>query len=180
MDVKLQGMGYLHHFKVPPTNYLLLIIKGKITDSQETWPKPSQSMIKLSITNKGTKGPQVPLLSRRQWQHHVCCTPAKIKRKWCKLRIRGTLVSNVKNMDWAGVWGVQRGGRRGCWMEEGWVWTRGGAHMGPGIQDVPGTSGKIWLWNKLDHRIESMLHCLISTNVLWLRRGVSLFLKTAH
>lgn len=82
MDVKLQGMGYLHHLKVPPTNYLLLIIKGKITDSQETWPKPSQSMIKLSITNKGTKGPQVPLLSRRQWQHHVCCTPAKIKRKW--------------------------------------------------------------------------------------------------
>lgn len=39
MDVKLQGMGYLHHLKVPPTNYLLLIIKGKITDSQETWPK---------------------------------------------------------------------------------------------------------------------------------------------
>ena len=66
MDVKLQGMGYLHHLKGPPTNYLLLIIKGEIADSQETWPKPSQSMIKLSITNKGRKGQQVPLLSRRQ------------------------------------------------------------------------------------------------------------------
>ena len=34
------------------------------------------------------------------------------------MRIRGTLVCNVKNMDWAGVWGVRWEGRQGCWMEE--------------------------------------------------------------
>ena len=36
------------------------------------------------------------------------------------MRIRGTLVCNVKNMDWAGVGGgCGEGVRQGCWMEEG-------------------------------------------------------------
>ena len=149
----------------PQITYLLLIIKGKITGSQETWPKPSQSMIKLSITNKGTKGQQVPLLSRRRWQHHVCCTPAKIKRKQEKdVKWESEAHWSAMSRTWTGLGsgvGVERGSGRGCWMEEGWVWTRGGAQLGVGIQGVPGTSGKIWLWNKLDHSIESMVHFLI-------------------
>jgi len=140
MDVKLQGMGCLHHLKVPPTNYLLLIIKGKIADSQETWPKPSQSMIKLSITNKGTKGQQVPLLSRRQWQHHVCCTPAKIKRKreedvkW-ELEAHWSAMSRT----WTGLGCGGCGGRAG----RGAGWRKGECE--PGVEPTWGRGFRMFL-----------------------------------